>query len=810
MRVFSTLRLPRQIHDTVFVGIASQSSYKKICFLCHLPLLLLHTRPTKLYNRVSVSTACAGFPANVRESCIRISEAYLDLAAEVAGKSCATALASASPTRLISSMGPSLGGEGRTDVSLGASADQAPTGQTCTGETKPMTETIGEPHGLIARGAMTRAGCLLAAQGLIDQEKGPRSAGESLAVSVLSMWASPGGSGEAQDERGGDGEGVDQKHEDKTVGSAALESLNGDIIEGSNIFFGTDKPKLAVEAKKDATGLKATVPKLSIGTLDSSSSGSATIKTTAACDRGHAAITKRSKNDSQVAVPLRDLRWGLELLLGCVAQYLMGGLVEKGSEASLGTLMGKVAGSFVNDQRGPTSDDRISTDPATVPGALNGQYGSGARDAPPKNDQPEDDGASRVACRLVDFACRCPHIGPALVASILTSWVPYLVQWRGVKLSTAPAKAQQERKQGPHIDQYSLTSKSLTERFVPAVPVRSDQVSWQCAPAGEAAAAEALASGAIQMLVYMVRHFPLLPLSDFSAETLTRTAEGGIAFAEEDNGVINSIGRYHNNAAKRAVERRNRITSGRARIAGEALILELFVASGGGGIDVLLRTLNTARGIACLSEASTGLFERRSSNNMALRQKDGRSDERMRVSSREKKLKRPKNLDSGRPDGIITPSRRVRGVAEVEVRRRVDIPQPPAPQQAPKPQLELSGEGDDASLASTSLVDSKVEGGTTAESRHISRGTSDTNMSSKRSERLEGDTSENDPLYSLSRSTTSGMRSSSETSVFEMAQQGGKEANTAKEVGVVEQPVVAEASSEKMKQGPPFLSPGGG
>lgn len=439
-------------------------------------------------------------------------------------------------------------------------------------------------------------------------------------------------------------------------------------------------------------------------------------------------------NKTGTIVPLKDLRWGLELILACLAPYLANGIttadetgadgcgIPTASDTGGGV---RAMGSVANNKRRRRSTSTSAftsasastfaststsinspghSGPATGTGdgsaakpktqgredssgsgnkrddnaAVATEAAAAAAEAAEKQGQERqgeeahrcklanlgeesggdcdgngDAGRCRLALRVVDFACRHPDIGPALVSSILVGWIPLLVR---VGCPTPPPPAAttttgplERRPHGPSIGATAgaNAAASVAIPLFPAIPSLPYQITasgTRCAAyssAGESAASAALASGAIYMLIFMVKNFPLLPLSDYSEKALAGAAEGGMAFADYTHAAgVSNDGRQGNGirwergkwGSKEAAATSMTFSSGRghfqnrrkARQAGEALMVELFLLSsgkesasdGGGrvgglnlglelGLDSLLPALNTARGINFLNETSS-------------------------------------------------------------------------------------------------------------------------------------------------------------------------------------------------------------
>lgn len=494
----------------------------------------------------------------MRQTSIRVCESHLELTADVAVAAYTAAAAAARATDTAAS--PSISCPHSSSTPKAIPQDRRlPSTQTHAAGDALIVGQDGVQL-LVARGAVVRAGCLVAAQGLMDPMAGPRSAGETLAMSVLSLWTTSGRE---------DGE---------------------EPVADENIVPNTIGP----DGTAQPVGLK---------NPDYRPTGKASI------DSGGSVGAN--------TLPLRDLRWGLELVLACVAPYVANG--EMGGEASDTAV-------FVDDQRGSTvADLKGTSDQASINAAAlesrdvvdrrDAQGNEGGEDngaeASAKQDDPDGgEEAARTAINLLDFVCRCPHLGPALVASILVNWIPSLLRWG------TPAKLSKEisesGRRGVQLGRVYPEEGFLLDNGLSLPSSRPKHDHWPCAPAGEAGASEALASGAINMLICMVRRFPLVDLSDFSAETLARAAECGMGFGVgRSRRVDRRIGPKRGSTGRGVRVRHERCsTGGQAHAAGEALMLELFLARGSGGIGVLLPALASARGLSCLHEAPAALIAR--------------------------------------------------------------------------------------------------------------------------------------------------------------------------------------------------------
>lgn len=609
----------------------------------------------------------------MREASISVCEAHLDLAADVAVKAYAAAADAAAPFN--PSTGPTKGHN--YYFHSPAAASSADHGIAVAGGSLAQRE--GDTADAAARGAVVRAGCLIAAQGLLDPAIGPRAAGESLAMSVLSLWAAPEG------------------HEEKQPGKKGW----GGRDEGA-----TGCGSVGTTGEKGAVGSATAF--LTQETFDEPGS----VADGGGCEG--AKLVAVPANDPPLAVPrntvpLRDLRWGLELLLGCVAPHLADGV--DGDDDRAESISGAPpAGQQADEERLSVAAAESRDEPGMVTDVSSVTFdGGSARDGttaaagsdcggsePPEKARSEmnpagqgDEEGSRTACRLVDFACRHPDIGAALVASVLVSWIPHLADWgRRPAMSSATGKE-------------PFAAGSSTRRPVAAFSIRKPEPCWQCAPAGETGASESLAAGAINMLVFMVRRFPLLPMSDFSAETLNCAAEGSMGFGVRGAGAGKRVGTVGKVAAGGVAARAGRSTSGRAQRAGEALMLELFLSRGGGGMDVLLPAVDSVRGLASLRERSVdsvnrvvaGMEPKGGEEAANVAAAEGSSSSRL-VPGGDKCAHDPNTLKiSSRDEWWVTSGRRKHLVAaKLEVRKRLPVPPPPTPLRRPSGPSALGNE----------------------------------------------------------------------------------------------------------------------
>lgn len=741
-----------------------------------------------------MSAACAGFPARMRESSIRLCQAHLDLTADAAAEAFIAATASSlaltaataappnatqpttsSSSNLSSSKSRAAPRRGlETGAKRGSRADisgelktekmESPDTNACNNSSRDSEgrgssgRSRGSSNSSSAIGAVVRAACLVAAQGLMDPNKEVRLAGEDLTRSALSLWSLvPAAAGE---EAGGEDDaetgaaratvqpsnatakngcasdgGTSITGNGGTIGNAAVSS--GSVGSDDDARMDTVGKREAASEKEGTDGLPTKAAQNDFSRADSQREG----QDSSARSPVNGSATSIAVPKTRAAVPLRDLRWSLELVLACVAPFLEHGaaLPEENGNGTMPTNGGTATRPVGNDsnrrstsasidgrtETGSSPDDNFAGDP--LDGAAVGEGGSSGGGSD-RNDTEEredlarpagnsylveegggdghgDAGRSNLALRVVEFACQHPDIGPALVSSVLVGWVPCLVQWGCNTPSSAPA-VQNHAKVG--------------HASVPRSPRRAGFT------AGEAAASQALASGAIGMIVYMVRNFPLLPLSDFSAERLVAAAEGGMAFADgggngrRRDGVERrrdgeAAGGYCGaGVAARGEEGKGRgggglsrsqrsSTNGGALKAGEALMLELFLRTSGrahGGrdlglecLDSLLPALNTARGISCLDGAAATtadllLSERRTADDVKNRSRTGAGEGGAQGKSR---LEKGRNSCGDHPGIRVSsskarecgerttqwPSQRRHFVSKVEVRQRLQLP--PAP-----------------------------------------------------------------------------------------------------------------------------------
>lgn len=716
-----------------------------------------------------MSAACAGFPAIMRETSIRVCLAHLDLTAKVAVEAYNAATVTANdttsssrclkPSPSTTSMSGHLS-NGRSTISK---EDKKEATETNPDQERGLTADANSGSGdrsSCARGAVVRAACLAAAQGLMDPAGGPRLAGESLAMSALTLWSSPPAL-------------VDEGHEwswNKEEGCATAAAVVaaaaaataavdvGAIVEGDfgtsadvdakvPPFHGTSEGESA-EANTDVWITR--VDDVSVGATnfggerkheiqsDSAPTRSTREGTSMCVRRGAAGGTPPSETASSTInalVPLRDLRWGVEIILACVAPYLADGIPvaceDVAGKAPIASEDGRAhargavgvsnsshrlrsASTHMGDRErsGPTILERKCSRGASFGGVGD----SGGDQWTHHNAEGEERDGSQLALRLLDFACRHPDVGPALVSSILASWIPCLVQWSRprpmAKASTCIEGSGERRgirRSGPYGgDTNAMTvaqSVSYSGRQNPKE--RLDASLGAAAPVGEVAASEALASGAIYMLCFMLRSFPLLPFSDFSSETLVAVAEGGMAFGEcarsTNTGTHGRRGgtetprctgaavaaaaragadhqRHHHRRHRRG---QRSSTCGRAQKAGEALMVQILLRAndcGGArsGEGELLPSLNTARGIIFMHDTSSSLHAQSTSHTKGAAFTGG--DGKGRGSFGEggnSEILPGRIANRKRCSSDTAPGRGQPIVAEVEVRQRVKLPPPP-------------------------------------------------------------------------------------------------------------------------------------
>lgn len=728
----------------------------------------------------------------MRESSIRLCQAHLDLTADAAveayiaatdGILPSTTATSTQPTSSSSSLNPpaSLNVPQRGSEAgskCGSQADLSgklkverlenpkTNGSFNSGESESSGSNSRSAIGAVVIGAVVKAACLVAAQGLMDPTKEVRLAGEDLMRSGLSLWSSaPAAAGE--------GAGDQEEIETGAIHATAVLRSNAAAKNGSTSDedLGNAGDGRAIG---NAAGSRGSVgsddgvrddptrkSEADNGNEDTEHPPTKTAPNDAARtdsnreSEGRSARSSVNDSDAKTAipkvrasVPLRDLRWGLELVLACVAPYLVNGAVvsDENGDRVIPATGGSAAGPVGNNsgrrstcalidsrtQIRTSPDERIAGDPlhggVAGEGSGSGSGGGCNRDGteetgpsarPANSPVPEEGGGnghddgdrSLLALRVVDFACRHPDIGPALVSSVLVGWIPCLMQWgRNTTPSASPG----------------LSQTKVGRASMPQSPRRA------AFTAGEAAASEALASGAIEMIIYMVQNFPLLPLSDFSSETLVAAAEGGMAFAgcrarstsagdgngRRRHGVERrrdgeAVGGWGAAAAVQGGEGQGRgggrprrsqrsSTNGRAQKAGEALMLELFLRTSGGGhggldlrleccLDSLLPALNTARGINFLHKTAatadllahktnrTDEMTNRSRTGVARgeRGKDRLEGGRNSCGSHSGKRVPPSTARERGKRPIQRPIQRRRFLSKVEVRQRLELPPTP-------------------------------------------------------------------------------------------------------------------------------------
>lgn len=774
-----------------------------------------------------MSAACAGFPAKMRETSIRVCLAHLDLTAKVAVEAYNAATVTANdttsssrclkPSPSTTSMSSHLS-NGQSTVSKEEEKEAKEANADQTRDLTADASSGSRDRSSCARGAVVRAACLVAAQGLMDPASGPRLAGESLARSALSLWSSPPAL-------------VEEGHEwswDKEDGGAIVEGDYGTSanVDGKAPFHATDEGE---SAKTHTDRMTTRVYDEGVGgtnlggerkretRTDSAPTRSTQEGTSTCAGRGVAGGTPPSETAASTnnsLVPLRDLRWGVEMILACVAPYLADGIPVAyedvagkepiASEDGRAHARGTVDGSNSSHRRrsasthmggrersGSTKLERKWSRGASLGGVGNSsgdQWPHDNAEGEEEGQQPdarfdpapekERDGSiedatcgSQVGLRLLAFACRHPDIGPALVSSVLASWIPSLAQRsrprpvaKAITCIEGSGHRRGIRRSGPYGgDTNAMTAEQPVSFSGPQKPKERLDVSLDAtAPVGEVAASEALVSGAIHMLCFMLRSFPLLPLSDFSTETLVAVAEGGMAFGEctrsTNTGTHVRRGgseiprctgaavaaaaragadhQHHNRRRHRGGQRSSKC--GRAQKAGEALMVELLLSAsdcGGArsGLGEFLPSLNTARGIMFMHDTSSALHAQSTSRAKGAAFTSGDGSERGSFGEGGNSEVLPgrignrKRRSSDTAPGRAAAPWRSRGqpiVAEVEVRQRVELPPPPV---QPTPTVPDSGplatntEKHDLKKTAKKTTGSTLEQDKTGDVSHLAR-----------------------------------------------------------------------------------------
>lgn len=538
----------------------------------------------------------------MRESSIRLCEAHLHLTADVAMKACQAAAStkaitttSSTPERTVATP-PSC--EHVNKITPSSSSPGTASMDTTQGGQREANRDLA----VASASAVFRAGCLVAAQGLMDPAEGPRSAGASMAMSLLSLTWLPSRRGVENVDETVVPTGVDDRPQALTDDSTGGRKNETASLRSSN----------APENRQSGDNLSGPI------------------------DPEH-----KIAADLLLLLPLKELRWGLELLLGCVAPYLAHGVKEGvniSSPVVLPSKEGAAGGCACGDRGSPTAGEEDCSETTSRDGVNSGENhledenrvgaaarlgeGQGTDDADALLHTPRatrNGDRVHIACILIDFSCRCPHVGPALVASILVRWIPFLATWGRRAPPSQPSPPQHNDttttrnraapfSYGPVAVGLSTTCDRFTAPAAASDKSRSLEAGWKCrGPPGEEAAAEMLAAGAVHMLVLMLRlGVQLLPFSDFSAEALAVAAERAMSFGCIAHG---NADRERPRGPQGTSARRSRRRC-EARRAGEALMLDLVFTYGVGGTTVaaLLPSLNSARGIACLHEASASLL----------------------------------------------------------------------------------------------------------------------------------------------------------------------------------------------------------
>lgn len=472
-----------------------------------------HLCPSTLGKRFSyslasvpISTACAGFSAHVREAsilacrdCLRATE-DIAVAAGVATFHMpedyihmhlqnSSSEAKASPLK-----------EGSTD-NLGLDTEK---GEKVDCRKREIAGGDRQTRGLI-RGAAFRATCLVAGHGLLDPADGPRIAAESLTISLLSSHGGP--LPPFPSDGGGDHFPQIAAAAASTISDNASDSVDASSLPrtgGAQLH----KPEnqLLHHHHED---LRKGCSRNNVG-----KGGPRTAKATPVAPPGGVV-------EGAACLRLRDKRWGVEVLLACVAMDISSeDEVVSGPPKTLNKVLAAEAKrKRMNDlHRG--GNRGLDHHRPTV-----GAIKRAAR--------------AQTAYHIVESACRQSHIGPALVASILLTWIPRLLprlkrQQSSANKSAVPVNRTEGRGGAPFQPRLHEAS-SEYPRFLPkrrpqarhAAANRAD--SWLYPITGERETAEALVVGAIRMLLFMVKSFRMIPLSDFSVEKLARVAEAGVS-----------------------------------------------------------------------------------------------------------------------------------------------------------------------------------------------------------------------------------------------------------------------------------------
>lgn len=460
-------------------------------------------------ERVPISAACAGFSAQVREASILACRDCLHVTednAVAAGVSTVCMVEDNHYIHLKNSSSEAKSSPSKEGRKNNRSLDNLsrPMEQGKKGDYRRNEKAGGDcqTRGLF-RGAVFRATCLVAGHGLLDPAGGPRAAAESLAMSLLFQSDGPlppissaGGSDHLP-----------------SVAAAAASTI------ADNPSDSTDSPSVPRKV-----GLQQQNPRNQPShhhcedfgrggpQNNAGKDGIRTAKATPVAPPGGVV-------EGAACLRLRDKRWGVEVLLACVAMDIASEAeVVAGPPKNLNNVLAAEAnGERVNDLRrgGNRGLDHYRPMVGAVKRAARAQ----------------------AAYNIVESACRKSHIGPALVASILLTWIPRLLpqverQQSSTNEFTVPVYKTGSRDGAllqPHLREACSGNPRLlptrNSRVKHAAAYRTD--TWQYSITGERETAEALVVGAIRMLLFMVKSFRMIPLSDFSMEKLARVAEAG-------------------------------------------------------------------------------------------------------------------------------------------------------------------------------------------------------------------------------------------------------------------------------------------
>lgn len=438
-----------------------------------------------------------------------------------------------------SSQRSSLNSASRATDSFPPSANRTP--EPCSTEAMAMALTAqdgsnSETCNLI-RGAVFRAMCLIAGHGLLDPVDGPRAAAESMVISLLSH-------------------GGCRLPKDPTTAfgvTIPVEAETSDIV--------SNKP--VAEGAAGAAGAGRAGERMG-GSMDRMRPAAELLGSPRRCLR------------------LRDIRWGLDTLLMCLA-------IDIGNELELiappdtmniaraAEAKNKVM--FSNAHEDEETQDHKKT---TLPN----HHGLRSHSMTAKKRAVR----ALKAYGLVESACRESHIGPTLVASILLAWIPHLRERRWPTSREAYAVADRGVMTGRTLQSHPVNELGDPAKNKGLRKQHSTEGKWSSSDAGEHEAAAVLVVGAIRMLVFMVKSYRLVQLSEFSAAKLALVGEVGIALGTNVDGGKETSNVRHS-------------MGGRARAAGETLI-KLLLNNAEEGLEVLLPVLTNTRGVIHLQQTA--------------------------------------------------------------------------------------------------------------------------------------------------------------------------------------------------------------